>query len=133
MSGSSVYPQTHLPATTDGAVSTTAPPEFEEQLKSSRSGRRDCAAHSSVAAATRDEWGTDSTYWKGQTGSRINEWATCLVVRMTFLSVCPIGPTAVLCWWCSSWVRVGEGSSTFFEKQFDTLADLFMPIAINPT
>ncbi|MGA9670807.1 MAG: hypothetical protein WBQ94_16470, partial [Terracidiphilus sp.] len=40
-----------------GAASTTTLPEFEESLKSSRSGRQGCAAHSSQWS--RDEWGTD--------------------------------------------------------------------------
>jgi len=35
------------PGSIDGAASTTTPPEFEEWSRSSRSGRRDCAAHSS--------------------------------------------------------------------------------------
>jgi putative transposase len=37
----------HCPGSIDGAASTTTPPEYEEWSKSSRTGRRDSAAHSS--------------------------------------------------------------------------------------
>jgi putative transposase len=37
----------HRPSSTGGAASTTTPPEFEEPLKSSRSGRQEFATHSS--------------------------------------------------------------------------------------
>lgn len=49
----------HRPDSTDEAVSATTPPESEELLESGRRGREELTAHSSVAAATRDEWGTD--------------------------------------------------------------------------